>query len=195
MSSTSGSEATVAQKLARYDELSRLILEYQSVPEMLRKAEYDAIEVERELKTARVNLKKNRDRQPYQERRLHRNAHPHFLHYLQFNREAKVKRLEGELEAARREESELEATERRLSSSLARLKEETVPTLRSRNLALASFKEEQRAIFDNVVDGRPPTDRLLAISMEKNECDQELSVDGDLLKAVRFLLLFLVLWE
>jgi len=167
----------------RYDELNSMIQSMGDASGARANGERNLEAAQRMYDENDKLLQKNRASQPRAERRLHRNAHPRFLHYFQFDREGKVKRLERELE-------ELRADERRRDE----LKKQYAAEVEQQRRALANLQayesqqkqaqREKQQIFDNVVDTQPPTPNLSNLRYQINQAESEKSIEANLLQAV-----------
>lgn len=170
-------------KLRRHAELNNVIQGLGDASGRRARCEQNLQAAVRAYNDNEAQLKKNRDSQPRAERRLHRNAHPRFLHYLQFNREAKVKRLTAELEALREDERRRVELKKSLEHDV-NLKKEELAASQSTESYMRGATAERQHIFDDVVASQPPTSVLSNSRFELQNKENEHRAEVSLLNSV-----------
>lgn len=136
------------------------------------------------LAVTKLRLQKNRKDQPYMEKRLHRNAHPRFLHYLQFNRQAKVERLGRELEALRQEEIALVSQMHALEDEVSH-KSRAAAILTANVANVLSAQSERKRLFDFVVASQPATSLQISLTQQIFTLDSQRSIENALASQLR----------
>ena len=152
-------------QLQRYDDLGRKLFVLGNAAETRRISEEELKSVENASNENAKALKKNRDDQPRAERRLHRNAHPRFLHYFQINREEKVRRLTHELEELKQDEKIRVELSRRYRTEIE-IKRALLKDAIANETEMINSITEQKRIFDNVVNSQPPTINLINLQSQ-----------------------------
>lgn len=182
--SSSGSSS---DPFTKYDQLSTLVTSLSSAESSRRRGDDELQRAEQAFSANETALRKNREKQPYQEKRLKRNAHPRFLHYFQINREDKVKRLERELVAMREDERQREQASVVLGETVKERKRD-LEALRATEAELNRAKAERLRIFDSVVESQPPSGLLANLRAQKQQNDNDIATDGNLVNQVQSIL-------
>jgi hypothetical protein len=154
---------TLHDDIARFDALSAVLRELGDARAAMARGAARLADTERRLAAVEQKLREDRNAQPYAEKRLHRNAHPRFLHYFVINRQAKVERLTRELETLRQTENELVEEEARYHAQ-EREDAKALRALQSDVATMESALQERDAIFSRVVQSRPATARLVDLA-------------------------------
>ena len=179
---------TVRGAVARFDELGLMLQVAGDANGLKARDDAQLAQLQSRLSATEAKLRKNRDAQPYQEKRLHRNAHPRFLHYLQFNREAKVERLQRELDQMRADEKRMEAEVLELRDHVAA--QSRVCDVRARNAAsVAEAQRERMRLFDWVVSVTPDTPAMVDIKHQRQAATRALQAESELHARLRETLL------
>jgi len=116
--------------------------------------------------------------------RIERNAHPHFLHYLQVDRKGKVARLRGDMEKLNGQIANVEANIQQASTALSQANSQysafTNAVSRKNQL-----RAEKTAIFNSVIKSMTPTARLRQIAQNQNDQKMVLLAEQNLSAGIR----------
>jgi len=170
-------------QISRYDELGRMVQALGDVQSARMRGEQALATSQSQLAQVESSLRKNRDDQPHMEKRLHRNAHPRFLHYLQLNREEKVHRLTSELEALRQTERRLIEEEQALHATVSHQTAE-LGRLRENESTSNAASAERVGLFNGVVSSQPPTQNLLQLQFEVSNVHNHRTVESTAVQQV-----------
>jgi len=104
-------------------------------------------------------LAENRKKQPKLSKRIQRNEHPHFFHYMQFKREEKVSRLKGEMESLLKDEEKYVGVIKTYTAKLQKSKMDLAELQRKKSHRQALYQKSKQ-MFDTVVESVPHTAKL-----------------------------------
>jgi hypothetical protein len=154
-----------------------------------------------ELAVVRQRLRQLRHEIPDLEARVYRNANPRLLHYLQFDREDKVKRLQADLDRTYAEKTEAQAKVESLANLISeqtasheRIKVELstlVEAERERRCVVSSTVADAhrllgvRQIMDSVLSVTAPSSELALLESQVLDCIAQLNSEEALMAAVK----------
>jgi len=173
----------MAEQIYRYDDLGRLIASLGNASAERQRCEAAVSATQQQIAYADAELRKNRQNQPYMEKRIDRNEHPHFLHYFVINREQKVQRLKGELEQLHSTEQNLVMQEQNLDGRLAN-EQAALAQASMREQQCAAAQAERASLFDAVVASQPPTAKLVNLQQQVGAAQQQVQLNSTLLQQV-----------
>ena len=177
-------EGDLEDACARYTELCAIAEDLHLVRQSELSADNALHLSKHELAKHKTELRSLRNDIPSLEARLDRNVNPRLLHYLQFDREEKVKRLQAELDqlyAARNEaQSKVEYFANLISQQTAHHEHIKADLQR-----VIEAERERRLIMESVLAITEPTPKLARLEESVLEYTQMLSSEDALLVSVR----------
>jgi chromosome segregation ATPase len=179
---SSASNDRIRHLFQRYQELEEVVQGNASKSSEVPKLQASVKDFEQHLAAAQGNLHKTQAAASYTRKRLYRNAHPRFLHYLQIGRESKVRRLEQEVENLERQVQELQSLDQSLQARLSSAKQQLTEATVSRDRCEAARKE-MLSIIDHVATSNGTT-TLRSLLSQVQQSNTELSQDIGILSSL-----------
>jgi len=171
--------------IRRYDDLIAYTADSAQVAAFLAKAENELQIAKKFFSENETALTNNKNSQPRAEQRLYRNANPRFLHYMQFNREEKVKRLTQELQALKEDEQRRTALRPQYQAEVNK-KGEVQRSALNRENQIESAQREMKQIFEKVVDSQHPTAPLISFNQQLQAARSSLNANNSLMAGIQF---------